>query len=254
MNTRETHAASQRQHYEAIHEQYEAHYFDAASMAYRERFIYSAMFEGLDLNGKLVADLAAGSGYNSVAVLKRFPEARVVGFDISPRACAAYKSIVGADCVELDLTTGRDPGLRVDVALVVGGIHHCVSNLAGTFETIGQLLRPGGLLLAAEPNRDFFLERLRQRWYKVDRYFEADTERALDYDELERLTHAAFTTIDVRYMGGPAYFLILNSLVTRMPLALKRVLARPLFAMDSLYNRLHAKRLFPYFVARWRRR
>jgi hypothetical protein len=42
--------------------------YDASSMAYRDRFVYDIMFRGLDLNGKDVADLAAGSGHNSLAV------------------------------------------------------------------------------------------------------------------------------------------------------------------------------------------
>jgi hypothetical protein len=55
----------QKQHYEAIHTNYEDHYYDAQSMAYRERFYYDPLFEGLDLNGCRVADLASGSGHNS---------------------------------------------------------------------------------------------------------------------------------------------------------------------------------------------
>ena len=245
---------AQQRHYEAIHDAYEAHYFDPASMAYRERFIYSGMFEGLDLNGKLVADLAAASGYNSVAMLKRFPAAQVMGFDISPKACAAYEGLVGSRCVQFDLTRGEDPGVRVDAAMVVGGIHHCVADLPSTFETLAQLIKPGGMLLATEPNRSFFLERLRQHWYRADKYFDADTERALDYEELDALARDAFEPVDVRYMGGPGYFLILNSLVTRTPLAVKRMLAPPMFLADAIYNRLPGKQLFPYFIARWRRR
>jgi SAM-dependent methyltransferase len=179
---------------------------------------------------------------------------QVIGFDISSKACAAYSANVGAPCIQLDLMQGADPARRFDAAMVVGGLHHCVSNLSGTFATIASLLRPGGWLLAAEPNREFFLEGLRQRWYRVDRYFDADTERALAYAELERLAAADFEPIDVRYLGGPGYFLILNSLVTRTPRMLKRVVAPPLFAFDWAYNGLPGKRLFPYFVARWRRR
>ena len=244
---------AQKRHYEAIHDAYEAHYFDAASMRYRERFIYSVMFDGLDLNGSAVADLAAGSGYNSLAVLRRFPTAEVIGYDISSKACAAYENVTGRRAFELDLTSDTELGVRVDTAIVVGGLHHCVSNLAGTFATVARLLKPGGLLLAAEPNRAFFLERVRERWYRVDRYFDAATERALDYEELVAVAHPDFEPVSVRYMGGPGYFLILNSLVTRTPPALKRLLAPPLFLADSLYNVLPGKRAFPYFVARWRR-
>jgi SAM-dependent methyltransferase len=247
-------AEAQQQHYEAIHDDYEAHYYDAASMAYRERFMYRYMYRGIDLAGKDVADLAAGSGYNSLALRARFPGVRVTGFDLSSKACTAYAANVGRPCTQFDLMEGRDPGQRFDAAIVVGGLHHCVSNLRGTFATIASLLRPGGLLLVAEPNREFVLERLRQHWYRIDRYFDAETERALEYEELDCVARPDFERIDVTYLGGPGYFLILNSLVTRVPRMLKTVLAPLLLAGDAGYNWLPGKRLFPYFVARWRRR
>jgi len=98
----------QKQHYEAIHTNYEDHYYDAQSMAYRERFYYDPLFEGLDLNGCRVADLASGSGHNSVALLKRFPKAVVTGFDISSSACKAYRHNVGRPGIEADLTKPLD--------------------------------------------------------------------------------------------------------------------------------------------------
>ncbi len=52
--------ASDRQarHYDRILSDYDRHYYDAQSSAYRERFIIGPLVEGLDLNGLEVADLA----------------------------------------------------------------------------------------------------------------------------------------------------------------------------------------------------
>ena len=72
-------SSRQKQHYTAIHDAYEAHYYDAPSMAYRSRFIYRWLFDGVDFRGAEVADLACGSGYNSVALeraLRRRPHRR----------------------------------------------------------------------------------------------------------------------------------------------------------------------------------
>src|SRR5262245_36293910 len=162
----------QQQHYETIHDDYERHYYDASSMAFRSRFVYDVLFDGIDLNGKLVADLASGSGHNSLAVLHRFPGARVVGIDISPKACASYERLTGSKAYQLDLTAGRAPGITVDVAMVVGGLHHCVSDLPATLRTIAGIVRPRGLLLMFEPNREYLLEGARRLWYRLDRYFE----------------------------------------------------------------------------------
>lgn len=244
----------QRDHYERIHDAYERHYYDPTSMDYRRRFVFDVLFRGLDLDGKLVADLASGSGHNSLAVLQRFPRARVMGFDISRSACASYRRLVGAEAHELDLTKGPAPAIGADAALVVGGLHHCVTDLDGTFRTIAGMLRPGGLLLMYEPSSEFLLEAVRTLWYRHDRYFDAATERALAHHELaEQGRRAGFVPVDCVHAGGPAYFLILNSLLFRIPVGAKRYLAPPLVAVERLYNRLPGRRWFPTFLARWRK-
>ncbi len=251
-----TESERQKAHYEAIHDDYEAHYFDAPSMEFREQFIYDVLFEGIDLEGKRVADLASGSGFNSKALKERFPTAETVGFDISARACEAYRRVVGGESYELDLTKGEVPeGVgEFDVAMVIGGLHHCVVDLRATFDTIAKLVKPGGWLLMYEPNEEYLLESARKLWYKFDRYFDADTERALDHADIARIASEHFTPADCQFMGGPAYFLIYNSLITRIPRAQKERVASRLFDLERLYNRLPGRRWYPYFIARWHRR
>jgi SAM-dependent methyltransferase len=248
-----TEVLKQKTHYETIHDEYEAHYFDRESMAFREKFVYDVMFDGLDLNGKDVVDVAAGSGYNSLWVAKKFPQARVCGIDISEKACAAYRKLVGGEARVFDLTNGQDFGRRFDVALVFGGLHHCVSDLPGTFRTLAHLVRPGGLLLMFEPNSRYLLEGLRKLWYRWDSSFEEATESALDHDDLSARAASYFQPVASWHMGGPAYFLICNSMVFRVPRKMKRYLAPVLFPLERACNQLPGKFLFPYFIARWRR-
>ncbi len=223
-------------------------------MAYRNRFVYDVMFDGIKFNGKRVADLASGSGHNSLAVLERFPGAEVVGFDISPTACQRYREIVGSEAYQVDLTEGADLGFSFDAAIIVGGLHHCVGNLEGTFRTIGSLLRPNGLLLMYEPNSECGLEAVRKLWYRHDRYFDAATERALSHDDIAAIASKnSLVPIRCAYSGGPAYFLILNSLLFRIPVKLKRYLAPPLFLLEAAYNRLPWKSCFPTFIACWQK-
>ena len=171
----------------------------------RERFVYEFLFDGLDLNGKDVVDVAAGSGHNSLWVCSRFPEARLCGIDVSDKACAAYRELVGHEAHVFDLTSGQSFGRQFDVTMVFGGLHHCVSDLPGTLRTLAQLVRPGGLLLMFEPNRRYLLEGLRRLWYRWDSTFEAETEGALDHHALSVLA-APFRTDQLAAHGRSCLF------------------------------------------------
>jgi len=253
VGTRES-VARQEAHYERIHDAYEAHYYDPTAIAYRERFFLDPLLAGLDLDGRRVVELASGSGHNSIALRTRFPTVELTGLDISPRAIQAYQEIVGRPAVQFDLVADTWEGDRFDAGLVIGGLHHCVQDLRATLRNAARLITPGGYLMMMEPSRDFGLESVRRWWYRRDSYFDAETEEALSHDALLALASEDFVPDRVHHMGGPAYFLILNSLVFRMPAAWKRPLAPPLMALEALYNRIPGRRLFPYFVARWRRR
>jgi SAM-dependent methyltransferase len=248
-------SARQKAHYEAIHDAYEAHYYDAESMAYRERFFYDPLFAGLDLNRKKVADLASGSGHNSLAILQRFPTAEPTGFDISSAACAAYRRNVGRPAIECDLTkTISAAGEQYDVAVIVGGLHHCVAALDMAVDNVARIVKPGGAFLLVEPNRDCYLELVRRLWYLLDRkYFDAATEAALSHDAVLARSNGRFDLVSVGYMGGPGYFLISQSLLFRIPKRVKTAIVRPLTTLEYIYNRLPGRYPFPYFVARWRR-
>lgn len=243
---------NQKSHYEQIHDDYERHYYDLPSMAYRERFIYDVMLKGLDLNGKQVAELASGSGHNSMAIRKRFPQVKLTGFDISAKACVSYREMLGVDAIEADLTKPLGAHLPTfDYIFIFGGLHHCVSDLDATLKNISNLLEPGGMLLFFEPNSQYVLEGARKLWYKHDRYFEQDSEAALNHSEMLTLTNDRFRVKNITYMGGPAFFLIYNSLIFRIPVGIKKFIAPPLFALEALTNYIPCKYLYSSFIGQW---
>ena len=254
MRAQESAGDRQRAQYERINADYEAHYYDEASMRYRRRFMYDPLFSGIDLTGMLVADLACGSGHNSTELQRRFPGVRTHGYDVSPSSCAAYRARTGAPAFECDLTRSAVFAERYDAALVFGGLHHCVADLPQTLANVAALLKPGGLFLMVEPNRRFLLEPLRALWYRLDSYFDAETERALDHAALAALAAEAFDVEMAAFGGGPAYFAVFNSLILRVPPRLKRALTPPLLGIERAWNRLPGRLPFPYFIARWRRK
>lgn len=243
----------QKIHYETIHDDYVKHYYDSTSMSYREKFLYNYLFKGINLNDKQVADLACGSGYNSLYLKKYFPKAQLFGFDISRSACDDYEKLLNRPSLEADLTKENTFDQQFDCVMIIGGLHHCIADLNQTFQNVHQLLKPGGLFLMMEPNKRYILEGLRKLWYKFDRYFEANTEEALDHDLMAKNYSHLFECESVHHLGGPAYFLICNSLLFRIPLGLKKIIFYPLMFMEKIYNKLPGKFMYPYFIARWRK-
>jgi len=82
--------------------------------------------------------------------------------------------------------------------------------------------------------------------------FEESTEAALNPDDLARVAEGIFETQQPINRGGEAYFVILNSLVLRVPLRAKAILAPPLFILERAFNRLPGRFLFAYFIPWWR--
>lgn len=245
---------AQKAHYESIHDAYSAHYYDATSMQYRKRYFFDYLLQGISLEGKRVAELACGTGANSLELHERFPSVKTVGFDISERACADYAENLQSEAYQVDLTREYEPGETFDAAMVIGGLHHCVSDMQMTLNNIARMLKPGGLLLMMEPNKNFLLNSVRDFWYKTDDFFEAGTEAALDHEELVRLGQPHFSPLRVQYFGGPAFYLIFNSMITRVPLKAKPALSKVLFPLETLYNKLPGRGPFASFLAVWERR
>lgn len=242
----------QKEHYEAVHDAYEAHYYDEPSMQYRRKFIYGNLFKGVSLDDMLVADLACGSGHNSKELKRLFPSVQTVGFDISESACSDYERNVGK-AYQSDLTMDFTPPHLFDGAMVIGGIHHCVNDLETFFRNISRMIKPGGLFFMMEPNGDFFLNTIREQWYKKDKWFEENSEAALSHDDILSRAQPYFALQHKEYFGGPAFYLILNSLITRVPLRSKPPLSRILFPLESLFNAIPCRSAFAAFTAVWKR-
>jgi ubiquinone/menaquinone biosynthesis C-methylase UbiE len=246
---------NQKQHYETILTQYDLHYYDKWSTKYREEFIYEPLLRDMDFAGKRVADLACGSGFNSVALLKRFPTIIPTGYDITPMACQAYRERTGFAARQCDLTKPlENVSAEFDAAIAIGGLHHCTADLHQALRNVARLLKPGGIFMMMEPNSRFFLEPLRNFWYRHDKFFDAQNERALAHAELLALANDDFVRKDIKHFGGPAFFGVLQSMILRIPLKVKPVISPPLILVERVWNLIPGVLMHGAFLARWIRR
>jgi ubiquinone/menaquinone biosynthesis C-methylase UbiE len=121
-------------------------------------FFYQPLQREFVWKGSFVADLACGSGHNSLALRGYFPSIHTTGNDIAEEACRDYRANTGAVAHLVDLTKPDSPDQSHDTALVIGGLHHCVMDLSAALKNVASIVRPGGHFMMMEPSDDSFLK------------------------------------------------------------------------------------------------
>lgn len=237
----------QQQHYDNINADYEAHYGDRWSKEYRRRFIHEPMFAGLELSGMRVLDALCGGGQTTQYLLEH--GALVTGLDISEEAIDSFRSRwPEATAINRSLLDSGLPTNSFDCVVVVGGLHHLHPNVSAALREIHRILKPGGFFCFMEPHRGTFPDLVRQFWYKRDRFF-SDNEAAIDLERLQQELVDEFTTRTVHYLGNVAFLLVLNSLIFRIPLSVKRFYSRTLIRVEAWISRLQGKRTSCFVTA-----
>jgi SAM-dependent methyltransferase len=242
----------QRQHYDKIAAQYEAHYDDAASQQYRRRFIDRPLLDGLDLEARHALEAMCGSGQTTGSLLSR--GARVTGLDISDAAIESFRrrwptcAAVRASLLESGL-----PSESFDVVVVVAGLHHIQPNVEVAIDEIHRLLKVGGTFCFMEPHAGSVPDWFRRRWYKRDPLFMPD-EAAIDVGQLKTRYAGRFDFLKEVYGGNVAFLLVLNSLVFRIPLAWKRVYAPALLRLEGMIGAWQGKSLSCFALCQWRKK
>ncbi len=242
----------QKLHYDQIGQEYEAHYDDACSQQYRNRFFHQPMFEGLNLSGLKIIEAMCGSGQTTGYLISQ--GAQVTGLDISPESISSFRQrwpSAEAVCASL-LDSGLEPD-SFDGVVIVGGLHHMHPHLNEAISEIHRILKPGGHLCFVEPHKGSVPDLIRQQWYKHDPLF-ASNEEAIDVAAMKREFAAQFVFSQEKYIGNVAYLLVLNSMVFRIPLKLKPRYTPALLQMESLISPLQGKLLSCFVICQWQKR
>ncbi|TCL76958.1 methyltransferase family protein [Hydrogenispora ethanolica] len=109
----------------------------------------------IDLAGKVIMDAGCGSGYSTELILKAFRPARVIAFDLMPEQIrlAARRGLPAefavGDMTRIDCADGF-----CDAAFVFGVLHH-IPEWRLALAELRRVLKPGGVLLAEEPEYRF---------------------------------------------------------------------------------------------------
>jgi len=244
--------ARQQAHYDQIGEAYEAHYSDEWSNLYRRRFLYGPLVAGIDLRGRKVLDAMCGSGQTAEYLLSQ--GAVAYGLDISPQVIEQFRAkLPTAVGVQGSILNSDFDSESFDAVFITGGLHHVHPKVPEAVAEIHRILKPGGWLCFYEPHTGSFADAVRRFWYRHDNLFE-ENEAAVDFDDLVRRNADRFDFVTTRYSGGPAYLLVFNSMVFRVPLAWKAGYTRPLLWLERNLERVQRKSTSCFTMVQWRKR
>jgi SAM-dependent methyltransferase len=243
---------AQKEHYESLAGEYEAHYDDPCSRLYRERFIDAPLLAGVDLAGRDVLEAMCGSGQTTAALLAR--GARVTGLDISEAGVRAFRDRwpqCRAICASI-----LDSGLAAesfDAVVAVGGLHHLHPHETDAIEHMHSLLKRGGMLCFMEPHAGSLPDWFRRQWYRFDPLF-LPNEAAIDVDALKHRFADRFEFLEESYGGNLAFLFVINSMVFRIPPSWKKVYTPALLRLEALIGRLQTKRSSCFVACQWKKR
>lgn len=244
---------TQREHYNRIAADYEAQYGDPAGVTYRDQFLYEPLFANLDLEGRKVLEGLSGSGHATEYLLKQ-KKALVTGLDISEEAIASFKTRwPECEAICAPITKSDLPGDSFDCIAVVMGLHHLHPHLGDALHEIHRLLRKGGTFCFVEPHKESSFNRLRGMWYRHDSLF-AENEESLDIEGLKREFKDLFEFKAEKHVGSIAYLLVLNSMIFRVPLWLKRLYSPAVMRLEKMLGGLHSRALSLAVICQWEKK
>ena len=241
----------QADHYDRIADDYSEHYGDKYSQEYRRRFINRHLFEGIELKGMKVLEAMCGSGETTSYLLEH--RAEVTGLDVSPSEVEKFRGRwpnATGYCASMFSTNLEDESM--DCVVVVGGLHHLHPHLSDAMREIHRILKKGGYLCFAEPHQGTIVDSVRRLWYRNDDMF-ASNEEAIDLREMKVEFKEMFEQKAETYSGNVGYLFVLNSMVFRIPLSIKRVYSPLFLRLEAMIEKIQTARFSCMAIGQWRK-
>ena len=189
-----------------------------------------------NLKGKYVLDAMCASGIETGYLIKQ--GANVVGLDVSQKNVEQYIKRWGKPCFLSSIHETKFSDNTFDAIYIVGGLHHVLPLLDKTMIEIHRILKPGGIFYFVEPNKDTWVNKIRELWYKVDNKF-TDDEEAISYNNtLKPFLSLGFKEKSINFAGSIAHIIIGQSSTLRIPNKLKKYLAPPCFFLERIFVKL----------------
>lgn len=224
----------QRKHFDHMAHEYEMNYSDEYSEKYRNIFINKPMLDPINFKGKIVLEAMCGSGQTTEYLLSR--GATIIGLDISNELIESFKKKWSkATAVTRSIFDTKFEENSIDVVVIVGGLHHIHPCVEEAINEIYRILKSGGYFCFAEPHEGSFPNLFRGIWYKIDSTFES-TEKPINPEFLMKKFSSKFYCKKPQYIGSVAFLLVLNSMIFRIPVRLKKYYANFIINIERFFS------------------
>jgi len=235
--------------YDAEASVHSKHYNDEYTQMYRNEFMRTPLFKD-KLKNIYILDAMCASGIETGYLIEMGAE--VVGLDISKKNVEEYNKRWAKPCHLSSIHKTSFLDNTFDAVYVCGGLHHVLPLLRETVSEIYRILKPGGNFYFLEPNKDTWVNKLREIWYKMDNKFTEDEEAISYQNTLKPFLSIGFEEKSLNFGGNIAYILIGQSLALRIPQHYKKYLAPISFFLERVFSKLpFMPKLF--FSAIWKK-
>ena len=225
----------QKKRYDSEAAQHSEHNNDKYTQMYRDEFIRKPLFKD-NLKGMYVLDAMCASGIETGYLIKQGAE--VVGLDVSQKNVEEYIKRWSKPCFLNSIHQTNFSDNTFDAIYIVGGLHHVLPLLNETMIEIHRILKPGGIFYFVEPNKDTWVNKFREFWYKIDNKF-TDDEEAISYQNtLKPFLSLGFQENSINFLGNIAHIIIGQSSTLRIPKKIKKYLAPLCFYLERVLVKL----------------
>ena len=241
----------QREYYNRIAANYDAHYSTKEALHYRYQ-VFDNFLKGNDFNGLKVLDAMCGGGENSGFFLAK--GADISGVDISSEQCRFYRNrFPAADCRCESILQTSFPDNSFDF-IITESLHHLPPQVDKGINEMVRILRPGGRLLIWEPSSGSFLDLIRKIWYRLDNVYFQDNEGSIDFSTLAQEHQNHLQLLQHMYGGNLANLFVLSSMQFRIPTAWVQYYAPLLLPLDRFISRFQGKRSACWILAMFQKK
>lgn len=245
------HAARQKEYYNAIAQEYDAHHSHHYALRYKYELCRDIL-NGIPLEGMNVLDALCGGGEMTGFFLEN--GAKVQGLDISEKCCEIYAKRFPdcpVQCVSMTKTSFGD---AVFDLVFTNSLHHLPPQLDKGLDEISRILKPGGYFVCFEPLAGALPDIARKMWYRLDQKYFQENERSLDFDRLRNYLSGDFDPVKHLYGGNAAYLFVNSSMVLRMPLGFVKFYAPFCLWLERIINCIQPRFLSCWVLAVFRKK